>query len=154
MSWKKDKLDSMELLHLPFSVQREPMNLDSFFSLQARECKTGNPENSHRFCNETCKETNLASLDAFSFQKSVFGSDFLEHVDDVSPKSNTSLWAGFVWSVTETYQKALTEQCNLNMLKMLNEAERLVVLVFTSQIVLKDALGSHPSLVKKIEFGI
>ncbi|KAG5393545.1 hypothetical protein IGI04_023508 [Brassica rapa subsp. trilocularis] len=62
------------------------------FSLQARECKTGNPENSHRFCNETCKETNLASLDAFSFQKSVFGSDFLEHVNvnDVSPKSNTS----------------------------------------------------------------
>ncbi|WZZ78779.1 hypothetical protein YC2023_099351 [Brassica napus] len=59
--------------------------------VNARECKTGNPENSHRFCNETCKETNLASLDAFSFQKSVFGSDFLEHVDDVSPKSNTSL---------------------------------------------------------------
>ncbi|KAL0650183.1 hypothetical protein Bca4012_092874 [Brassica carinata] len=45
----------------------------------------------YRICNETCKETNLASLDAFSFQKSVFGSDFLEHVDDVSPKSNTSL---------------------------------------------------------------
>ncbi|KAG5400424.1 hypothetical protein IGI04_015031 [Brassica rapa subsp. trilocularis] len=60
---------------------------------QTRECKTGNPENSHRFCNETCRETNLASLDDYSFQKSMFGSDFLEHVDvdDVSPKSNTSL---------------------------------------------------------------
>lgn len=29
-----------------------------------------------------------------------------------------------------------------------NEAKRLVVLVFASQIVLKDALGSHPSLAK------
>ncbi|KAG5399965.1 hypothetical protein IGI04_014572 [Brassica rapa subsp. trilocularis] len=79
--------------HVDMNVQSMRLAPGNAARRKDRECKSGNLENSHRFCNETCKETNLASLDVFSFRKSMFGSDFLEHVDinDVSPKSNTSL---------------------------------------------------------------